>query len=312
MAMTQPTIFITIPAYEDPELIPTIERALENALYPDRLFFCIGLQYKQTPDISKYINNPNFKFLFYDVDNRPGVYYIRREMANQYANQDYFLMLDSHMVFSKYWDARLICDYKHLSVLHGDRVILSKPCVNEAGCGMGNGRINDVPHWKVVLDNPENIQRTIIPWVTQYDWDGEPFTKSYYVCSHFMFVSGKFLDSPKFHEGVRAYSEELLISITAFLSGWDVYSCPIYTHIGHDQQGTMLAVYGKESFSVADGKQTTGIPESEETKLEIARFVLTGKSDLISIKADRNVDDYYTLAGIEDGQKLLKKTILGI
>lgn len=39
------TIFIHLPAYRDPELVPTIKSALENAKYPKRIHFGICKQY---------------------------------------------------------------------------------------------------------------------------------------------------------------------------------------------------------------------------------------------------------------------------
>ena len=39
------TIFLHLPAYREPELIPTIKDALANAEFPDRIRFGICLQY---------------------------------------------------------------------------------------------------------------------------------------------------------------------------------------------------------------------------------------------------------------------------
>ncbi len=39
------TIFIHLPAYRDPELVPTIKDALKNAKYPKRIHFGICRQY---------------------------------------------------------------------------------------------------------------------------------------------------------------------------------------------------------------------------------------------------------------------------
>lgn len=311
MAMTQPTIFITIPAYEDPQLLSTIEKALENALSPERLFFCIGMQYKELPDISKYSNNPNFKFMFYDVDQRPGVYYIRREMANQYSGQDYFLMIDSHMTFSKYWDALVINDYINITKHFGPKTVLSKPCSESIGPTFDNGNINDQPHWKVDYENDVyDIQRTIIPWVTPVVWNGDPFIKSYYVCSHFFFTSGNFIGEVGFHEGIRTYCEELTISLTTFLAGWDTYMNPTHNHIAHTPQETTRALYSVDNFTIAEGKQYTAIQDSDYVKTEIARFVLTGESDIVKMNAVRTADEYYRLAGISDAQMFLKRVIL--
>lgn len=297
---------MTVPAYNDPSLIRTIESALENALFPERVYFCIGMQYDddKMPDVSKYLDNPNFNFIFYDVKERPGVYWIRREMAEQHSGQDYFLMIDSHMVFSKYWDAKLINDYEDLRRLHGDRTIISRPTMGEVGEAINNGLINDRSHWIVDWNNEaESIERTILPWTSQFPWEGERYQKTYYSCSHFFFTNKDYLTDVGFHQIIRSYSEEYTIAITTFLSGWDYYMLPEYVHIGHDDTETARAIYGKDKHTLAEGKRYQALFETEEEKKEIAKFVFLDDSKLFKVKNQRrNINEFYELAG-EDLKK---------
>jgi hypothetical protein len=306
--MDHSTIFITIPAYEDPQLLQTLDGALANALYPERLFFCIGMQYRTLPDISKYLDNPNFNFIFYDVDTRPGVYQIRKEMADQHLGQDYFLMIDSHMIFHKYWDALLVNDYKNLVALHGDRVVMSKPVTNKLGLNLDNEHVNDMPYWKVRNDlSPKEINRFLTPAVKNIQWFGEGFMKSYYACNHFFFTNKKFLSEIGFFDGIRFYCEELITSILLYISGWDIYFNPVQTVIGHDDRQTIMHIYGLSSYSLADGKPFTAIEDSDLVKDDIANFVLTGRSEIIKANLVRSVEDYYRLCGLEDIHLLLKQ-----
>ena len=305
--MGQPTIFITIPAYEDPQLLDTIEGALDNALYPERLFFCIGMQYRVLPDISKYLSNPNFKFLFYDVDTRPGVYQIRKEMADEHSGQDYFMMIDSHMIFVKYWDSMLVNDYKNLVAAHGEKTVMSKPVTHKIGLTLNNGHINDYPCWQINRNvSPKEINRFLIPAVRNIPWNGDRFIKTYYACSHFFFTSKKFLEDLGFFSGIRFYCEELITSVLIYISGWDIYMNPSHILVGHDDKKTMRSLYNRDSYSLADGKTFTAIEDDGDTKLEIARFVLTGKSKLIDVNASRSVEDYYMVSGLADAYRELK------
>ena len=309
--MSEATIFITIPAYEDPQLISTIDGALANALYPERLFFCIGMQYKELPDISKYLNNPNFRFLFYDVETRPGVYKIRRDMSLEHSGQDYFLMIDSHMVFDKYWDATLLNNFSSLTQKFGDRVVMSRPSTERVGITFENGHINDKPGWKVVeKNNPKNIDSFLVPSVKSEPWQGEDFIQSYYACCHFFFTNKKFLSEVGLFDGIRSYCEELLISVSLYMLGWNIYFNPAWIFIGHDSNKTTKHIYGSENYTIADGKQFGAIPDSADTKLEIAKFVLSGKSKLINFVPERTADDYYKDSGLQHVQELLKREIL--
>lgn len=306
--MNHQSIFITIPAYEDPQLVPTIERALANALYPERLFFCIGMQYRNLPDMSGYLNNPNFKFIFYDVDTRPGVYQIRKELAEQHQGQDYFLMIDSHMVFHKYWDALLVNDYQNLVALHGEKVVMSKPVTDKLGINIDNEHVNDRPYWKVRDDlSPKEINRFLSPAVNNVPWSGESFVKSYYACNHFFFTGKRFLSEVGFFSGIRFYCEELITSVLLHISGWDIYFNPVQTLIGHDDRKTTMHIYGVNSYSLADGKPFTAIEDTDSVKSEVAKFVLTGESEIIKVSSVRTVEEYYRLCGLEDIHPLLKQ-----
>ena len=59
----KPTVFLHLPAYREPELIPTIEDAIAQAKYPGRVHFGICRQYEPSDgfdDLTKYKGNPNF------------------------------------------------------------------------------------------------------------------------------------------------------------------------------------------------------------------------------------------------------------
>lgn len=306
MSNKDKTIFVTVPAYNDPSLTRTLDSALENALYPDRVFFCVAMQYDEDkmPDISKYKNNPNFNFMFYDVKQRPGVYWIRREMAEQHNGEDYFLMVDSHMIFSKYWDAKLINDYEDLRRLHGDRTIITRPTTPMVGDTMTNGLVHEVSYWKVDWDNQkESIERTILPAIKNVDWDGERYHRTLYSCSHLFFTNKNYLTDVGFFPIIRSYSEEYTIAVTSFLSGWDYYMMPEYVHIGHDDEETMKSIYGTDRYTLAQGKRYQALFESDEEKQEIAKFVFLDNSKIFKVKNQRrDIQDFYRL-GDEDLQK---------
>lgn len=300
--INQKTIFVTVPAYNDVSLLRTIERAIDKARYPENIYFCIGLQYSPElmPDLSKYENSPNFIFLKYDVDKRPGVYWIRREMAEQHTDQDYFLMIDSHMNFSESWDVRLINDYESLVMQHGPRTIMSKPTMSEVGHTFDNGHIHDVCRWKADFSfDPKSIERTILPWVDMVPWDGTRFNRHLLSCSHFFFTNELWLEEVGFFNQIRSYSEEMTIAVSSFMSGWDFYSMPEFIHIGHDDDETSKAIYGG-MYTLAQGKRYQALFEDDILKKEIDTFCLLNMSSIFKVKHQRrSIDEFYSTAGEE-------------
>ncbi len=106
------TIFVHLPAYRDPELIPTIEDALAKAKYPKRIHFGICRQFHPEDgfdDLTKYKKDMRFKIyetLYTKAEGLPWARSIINEVL--LTNEDYILQLDSHHRFSEHWDETLI------------------------------------------------------------------------------------------------------------------------------------------------------------------------------------------------------------
>jgi len=105
-------IFVHLPAYRDPELLPTIESALKNAAHPERLIFGVCHQFnkadKFAKDLDKYRNDPRFRIIEMDYTAAKGLPFARYQINTMLLNEEYILQLDSHHRFAEKWDATLI------------------------------------------------------------------------------------------------------------------------------------------------------------------------------------------------------------
>jgi hypothetical protein len=100
-------IFIHLPAYREPELIPTIESALNNAKYPKRLVFGICRQYNDEDgfdNIDAYRKDKRFKIIDIPYTEAKGLPYARYQINTLITNEDYICQLDSHHRFAQDWD----------------------------------------------------------------------------------------------------------------------------------------------------------------------------------------------------------------
>ena len=102
------TIFLHLPAYRDPELIPTIENALKNAKYPKRIHFGICRQFCDTDEfdnLDEYRKDKRFKIMDVPYKEAKGLPWARAQINEKLlTNQDYVLQLDSHHRFAENWD----------------------------------------------------------------------------------------------------------------------------------------------------------------------------------------------------------------
>jgi Glycosyltransferase (GlcNAc) len=101
------TIFVSIAAYRDSQLGPTVRDCLANADRPDELRF--GICWQHAPDEPWPLGeDPRFRVI--DVDHRDsrGVCWARAQIGRLVDGEDWFLQLDSHHRFAPGWDTALI------------------------------------------------------------------------------------------------------------------------------------------------------------------------------------------------------------
>lgn len=110
--MMNSKIFVHLPAYREPELIPTIEDALNQAANPKRIVFGICRQYNPEDtfdNLDKYRKDKRFKIYDMHYEKAKGLPYARAIINEELLeDEDYVLQLDSHHRFIKNWDKELI------------------------------------------------------------------------------------------------------------------------------------------------------------------------------------------------------------
>ena len=106
------TILVHLPAYREPELIPTIKDALKQAKHPERVHFGICRQFDERDDfdnVDEFRDDPRFKIFDMPAVESKGLPYARAIINEQLlTDEDFVLQLDSHHRFAKNWDKTLI------------------------------------------------------------------------------------------------------------------------------------------------------------------------------------------------------------
>jgi len=106
------TILVHLPAYRDPELVPTIKDALAMAKYPKRVHFGICRQFKEEDgfdNLDEFREDKRFHIMDVPYKEAQGLPWARAQInENLLTNQDYILQLDSHHRFAQNWDETLL------------------------------------------------------------------------------------------------------------------------------------------------------------------------------------------------------------
>lgn len=308
------TIFITIPSYEDPQLIETIDSAISKASYPKNIFFAVALQYKKVkaPDMGKYFRNPNIKYTYYNVDTRPGVNQVRHDLQKFYNGQDYYLMIDSHSLFMDNWDEILIKEHEKVCKdLGHDKVILSQ-LVNNAmvlcNC-YDTGDVCSEPHainyYGYLPEDPhrKDEKPLMLPYLERKVYEGlvssdnKNYMLSRAAAAGFFFAPGFWVGDVGVTDGIQATLEEILLSYTSYIKGWDICGLKSIHPVGHDNTKYNLLLYGKEDVIE---KSYTRILDSSATVAQVNELLVFNSGKFSIDSPQRSPEDFWKEFGLSN------------
>jgi hypothetical protein len=219
------TILIHLPAYRDPELVPTIKDALAKAKYPKRVHFGICRQYH--PDdtfdnLDEFRKDKRFHIIDVLYTESQGLPWARAQInENLLTNQDYILQLDSHHRFAKDWDVTLIDMHSKLEE-KGYKPILAAY----------------LPLY-TPLNDPEG--RSMEPWQQQFacfyphgtifirpglleGWQHmEEPPMSRFLSGHFCFARSEWAREIKHDPDIYFSGEELNLTVRSYTHGYDMF-----------------------------------------------------------------------------------------
>jgi hypothetical protein len=218
-------IFIQIASYRDPQLIPTIKSALENAKKPNNLVFGIARQYHpddKFDDLSEYSGDERFRVLDIPYNESKGACWARNQIQQVYDKEAYTLQIDSHMRFAPNWDVEMIKMVKDLQKKGYKKPLLTGYVSSFDPDNDPNGRTQEP--WRMAFDRfiPEGavffLPETIPDWRNLT----EPVTARFY-SAHFCFTLGKFAKEVQHDPEFYFHGEEISIAARAYTHGYDLF-----------------------------------------------------------------------------------------
>ena len=122
----RPTIFVQMASYRDPKCQWTIKDLFEKAKHPRRVHVGVCGQYDRELDQACFeIPSPmpdNTVFMNFPAKRSRGVCWARWQAQKLFDDEDYVLMIDSHMRFVEHWDSKMI---RELARCESDKPFIS-------------------------------------------------------------------------------------------------------------------------------------------------------------------------------------------
>ena len=219
------TIFIQVASYRDPQLIPTIESALENAKKPKNLVFGIARQYHSEDgfdNLDKYRKDKRFRILDIPYLEAKGACWARNQIQQLYSGETYTLQIDSHMRFEKNWDDEMIKMIKQLQKKGHKKPLLTGYVSSFNPDNDPQERIKEP--WRMVFDRfiPEGAVFFLPETIPGWQDLKEPITSRFY-SAHYCFTLGEFAVEVQHDPEYYFHGEEISIAARAYTHGYDLF-----------------------------------------------------------------------------------------
>lgn len=224
-----PTIFVQIASYRDPECQWTVWDLFSKADRPDLITVGICWQYDPYRDMDCFVTpSPRpgqTKIISVLPWETQGVCWARAQAQTLFEDQDYVLMIDSHMRFIKGWDTALIAEL--------DRCDSPKSFLSNYPPGYKPpDDLEPRPQFVVLRAKPFNDKGDI-----RFDGESMPGfpdkpLRGAFLAAGYLFAPGRFIREVPYDPCIYFDHEEVTLAARAYTNGWDVYS-PSKTFIYH-------------------------------------------------------------------------------
>ena len=210
-------IFISVAAYRDPELAPTLRDCIARARYADELRF--GVCWQHGDDEAKPSEFADRRVRVIDVpwrDSR-GACWARAEVMKLWENEDFFLQIDSHHRFVQDWDARLLAQAERSGA--GKPILSTYGAPFDPGATLPPGEPMQMDFDRFTDDGIPLFRPRAIP-----DWAalGRPL-RARFVSGHFLFTLGSIVTEVPYDPELYFHGEEITLSVRAFAHGYALF-----------------------------------------------------------------------------------------
>lgn len=309
-------ILVEIPAYCDPEVLPTMRAALAMAANPERIHFAVCYQGDDDAEASEVAAMPHTKVKrFHDAD-APGLCAARYEAAMLRDGEEYVMHVDSHMRFGSFWDVCVIDQYSRCP---SEKKVLTEYNLNyvEAVTEPVDSDWFDA-HTR--LDGQKVCFNYFEGGIRKARFTGRPFFNGpnpsigAFICGHFVFGGADIDEVVPPDPNMFFVADEPCIALRFWTHGYDIY---------HPGARAVYHLYARDKAlsdaGVTKGVQRFSLKSSESSKRsasELARMMMLFTDGLnpalgeYSLGTERTSKEYYAYSGLDYRSMLARRYAL--
>jgi hypothetical protein len=216
------TIFVSVPAYCDPDLKRTVFTALKYADHPENIFIGVVQQCDKRQKVN--FDSPQVRSMWMPKEDARGVGLARSLALQMYENEEFYLQVDSHMIFPQSWDTKARRSY----ILARDVAKTDKVCINQwpRRFDFKNGTVHflqgEPPMKNVVQVGNRNLVHPV-----KYKFDdvhSDMPEESTCMNAGYIFAPGSYTVEVPPDPAISFWGEEMITSMRAWTRGWRFYA----------------------------------------------------------------------------------------
>ena len=223
-------IFVSIAAYRDPQLVPTVEDCLKKAERPEQLRFGICWQHGADEQLGSWQEDSRFRVLDVDWRDSGGACWARAQVMKQWQGEQWFLQVDSHCRFAHHWDTRL----KQMTEQTGS----PKPVLSTYATAFSPGGeevLSGVPLQMALQGfTPEGIPHMKPLSIREWQSRDRP-VRARFLSAGFLFAAGSLVTEVPYDPELYFLGEEAAMTVRAFTHGYDLFH-PVEIIVWHDYE----------------------------------------------------------------------------
>lgn len=218
-----PSIFVSIASYRDTELAHTVRSLIDNRTGDTALNIRILAQSdaatgnEMLDDDFPGAPGVTINQTVIAPSASRGVCWARAEIQRDYADEDFCLQLDSHMIMARGWDEIAIADLAAASADRPAVLTAYLPAYELSDAGRTIGETRPV-HFKVV-------QQGWLPTAEQTMGFPHPRpVRAPFFSGHFAFARGRFVEDVPYDPELFFFGEEITMALRAHCCGYDLFT----------------------------------------------------------------------------------------
>ena len=286
-------IFLSIAAYRDPQLEPTVADCLRKAAHPERLRFGICWQREARDAPLSFLADPRFRVLDVDWRDSRGACWARAQVMHLWQGEDWFLQMDSHCRFADGWDTMLLREIKQAAGDAGSEKAILSTYATPFTPGPDERLAGGPLQMAFQAFTPEGI-----PQLKPIDLPrrGDRPVRARFLSAGFLFAPGRFVEEVPYDPELYFMGEEAAMTVRAFTHGYSLFH-PAETIVWHDY----LRVDSKKHWGDHTEESRVARPWGEldlASKRKVQRLLLGEEGGLFGLGTARTLEEYEAYAGL--------------